>query len=196
MKNAWPVKCIAAGGRHYRGDSVDQNFDTYSMEYTFEDGTKLFMNGRTMPGCYQDFSSYAHGTKGLAVISNGGHWPSRARIYKGHAMTDENVIWSFGQEKNNPYVDEWKHLIAAIRNNEKYNEVERGAMASLVTSMGRMAAHTGQEITLEQMMNSEHEFAPDIEKLTLESESPLKADETGRYPIPLPGLEKSREYVS
>jgi len=196
MKNAWPVKCIAAGGRHYRGDSVDQNFDTYSMEYTFEDGTKLFMNGRTMPGCYQDFSSYAHGTKGLAVISNGGHWPSRARIYKGHAMTDENVIWSFGQEKNNPYVDEWKHLIAAIRNNEKYNEVERGAMASLVTSMGRMAAHTGQEITLEQMMNSEHEFAPDIEKLTLESESPLKADESGRYPIPLPGLEKSREYVS
>jgi hypothetical protein len=85
---------------------------------------------------------------------------------------------------------------SAIRNNEKYNEVERGAMASLVTSMGRMAAHTGQEITLEQMMNSEHEFAPDIEKLTLESESPLKADETGRYPIPLPGLEKSREYVS
>jgi hypothetical protein len=46
------------------------------------------------------------------------------------------------------------------------------------------------------MMNSEHEFAPDIEKLTLESESPLKADESGRYPIPLPGLEKSREYVS
>jgi predicted dehydrogenase len=196
MKNAWPVKVIANGGRHYRGDNVDQNFDTYSMEYTFEDGTKLFMNGRTMPGCYQDFSSYAHGTKGLAVISNGGHWPSRARMYKGHAMDDKNLIWSFGEEKNNPYVDEWKHLIAAIRNNEKYNEVERGCMASLVTSMGRMAAHTGQEITLEQMMNHDHEFAPEIEKLTLESESPLKADETGRYPIPLPGLEKSREYAT
>lgn len=196
MKNAWPVKCIAFGGRHYRGDSVDQNFDVYSMEYTFEDGTKLFMDGRTMPGCYQDFSSYAHGTKGIAVVSNGGHWPSRARIYKGHNMDDKNLVWSFGDEKNNPYVDEWKHLIAAIRNNEKYNEVERGCMASLVTSMGRMAAHTGQEMTLEQMMNCEHEFAPEIEKLTLESESPLKADEEGRYPIPLPGLEKTREYVS
>ncbi|MFO0978079.1 MAG: Gfo/Idh/MocA family oxidoreductase [Planctomycetaceae bacterium] len=196
MKNAWPVKCIAFGGRHYRGDSVDQNFDVYSMEYTFEDGTKLFMDGRTMPGCYQDFSSYAHGTKGIAVVSNGGHWPSRARIYKGHNLDDKNLVWSFGNETNNPYVDEWKHLIAAIRNNEKYNEVERGCMASLVTSMGRMAAHTGQEMTLEQMMNCEHEFAPEIEKLTLESESPLKADEEGRYPIPLPGLEKTREYVS
>jgi len=92
-------------------------------------------------------------------------------------------------------VDEWKHLIAAIREDQQYNEVERGCMASLVTSMGRMAAHTGQEITLEQMMNSEHEFAPDIQSLTLDSESPLKADADGFYPIPLPGLEKGREYA-
>ena len=195
MKNAWPVKCIASGGRHYRGDSVDQNLDTYSMEYTFEDGTKLFMNGRTMPGCYQDFSSYVHGTKGMAVVSKGGHWPSTARIYKGHNMDEKNLAWSFGNETNNPYVDEWKHLIAAIRNNETYNEVERGCMASIVTSMGRMAAHTGQEITLEQMMNHDHEFAPDIDKLTMDSPSPLPADEDGKYPIPLPGLEKSREYA-
>ena len=196
MKNAWPVKCKANGGRHYRGDSVDQNFDNYSMEYTFADGTKLFVSGRTIPGCYQEFASYAHGTKGLGVISSASHWPSRARIYKGHNEDDANLAWQFPQpEKNNPYVDEWKHLIAAIRNDEKYNEVERGCMASIVTSMGRMAAHTGQEMTLEQMMNCEHEFAPDIESLTLESASPLQADEEGKYPIPMPGLEKNREYA-
>jgi len=196
MKNAWPVSCKANGGRHYRGDNVDQNFDNYSMEYTFDDGTKLFVNGRTIPGCHQEFASYAHGTKGLGVISSASHWPSRARIYKGHNEDAKNLAWEFPQpEKNNPYVDEWKHLIAAIRNNEKYNEVERGCMASVVTSMGRMAAHTGQEITLEQMMNCEHEFAPDIDKLTLESESPLMADAEGKYPIPLPGLEKTREYA-
>ena len=63
-------------------------------------------------------------------------------------------------------------------------------MASLVTSMGRMAAHTGQEMTLEQMLNCEHEFAPEIEKLTLESESPLKADEEGRWV-----REAAREYA-
>lgn len=196
MKNSWPVSCKASGGRHYRGDNVDQNFDTYSMEYTFDDGTKLFVNGRTIPGCYQEFASYAHGTKGLGVISSASHWPSRARIYTGHKEDEAKIAWQFPQpEKNNPYQDEWKHLIAAIRNDEKYNEVERGCMASIVTSMGRMAAHTGQEMTLEQMMNCEHEFAPDIESLTLESESPLKADEEGRYPIPMPGLEKTREYA-
>ena len=196
MKNDWPIRCRASGGRHYRGDNVDQNFDTYSMEYTFKDGTKLLVNGRTIPGCHQEFASYAHGTKGLGVISSSSHWPSKAKIYKGHNEDESNLVWQFPQpETNNPYVDEWKHLIAAIRNDEKYNEVERGCMASIVTSMGRMAAHTGKEITLEQMMNCEHEFAPDIDKLTLDSPSPLQADSEGRYPIPLPGLETTREYA-
>ena len=41
-----------------------------------------------------------------------------------------------------------------------YNEAKRGVEASLVTSMGRMAAHTGQEITFDEMLNCEHEMAP------------------------------------
>src|SRR5262249_11054642 len=43
MKDAWPVKAQGVGGRHYRGDKIDQNFDSYGVEYTFADGTKLFM---------------------------------------------------------------------------------------------------------------------------------------------------------
>src|SRR5574340_501441 len=39
MKDAWPVKAQALGGRHYRGDAVDQNLDPYSIEYTYPDGT-------------------------------------------------------------------------------------------------------------------------------------------------------------
>src|SRR5881296_2293310 len=41
MKNAWPVKAQALGARHYRGNHVDQNFDVYSVEYTFADGSKM-----------------------------------------------------------------------------------------------------------------------------------------------------------
>ncbi|MCP4788062.1 MAG: Gfo/Idh/MocA family oxidoreductase [Fuerstiella sp.] len=196
MKNAWPVEAKALGGRHYRGEAVDQNFDVYSIEYTFEDGTKLFVGGRTMPGCHSEFASFAHGSKGLGVISSRSHWPSRARIYKGHNMDKNNLTWEYPQpEKHNPYQAEWEHLVTAIREDQTYNEVQRGCMASVVTSMGRMAAHTGQVITLDQMMNSEHEFAPGIEKLTLESESPLKAKADGKYPIPYPGLIKNREYA-
>jgi len=85
-------------------------------------------------------------------------------------------------------------LIEAIRSDKPYNEVERGAKASLVTSMGRMAAHTGQIVTFDQMMNCEHEFAPDVDKLTLDGPAPLQAGADGRYPVPQPGIIKNREY--
>lgn len=194
IKDAWPVEAKAAGGRHYRNDYVDQNFDTYEIEYTFEDGTKLFMNGRTIPGCHQEFASYAHGTKGCAVISQSGHAPSKARTYSGQKMTPKNLIWKCKDKEPDPYQLEWNDLIKAIREDQPYNEVERGVKASLVTSMGRMAAHTGQVITYDDMLNSEHEFAPGIELLTRNSPSPLIADANGKYPIPQPGILADREY--
>jgi len=48
---------------------------------------------------------------------------------------------------------------------------------------------------LKQMMSHKHEFAPGIDKLTMDSPSPLLADAEGKYPVPMPGLVKDREYV-
>jgi predicted dehydrogenase len=64
MKDAWPVKAQTIGGRHYRGECIDQNFDNYATEYTFADGTKLFFGSRCVTGAYSEFASYVHGTKG------------------------------------------------------------------------------------------------------------------------------------
>src|SRR6185312_14594635 len=55
MKDAWPVRAKASGARTYREGNIDQNFDTYSVEYTFDDGTKLSLEGRNIPGCHQEF---------------------------------------------------------------------------------------------------------------------------------------------
>ena len=161
MKDAWPVKAQAVGGRHYRGDNIDQNFDHYAVEYTFADGTKLWLDGRNIPGCLDEFASYAHGTKGSAVISTASHSPAKCRIYKGHNQVRADQVWRYPPPEANPYQLEWNDLIAAIRQDRPYNEVKRGVEASLVTSMGRMAAHTGREITWDQILNSDHEFAPD-----------------------------------
>ncbi len=193
-KGAWPVKAQAIGGRHYRGNSLDQNFDTYSVEYTFPDGTKLFYYGRNMPGCHDEFASFAHGTKGTAVISTRGHAPGRVRTYKGHNMAKEDLLWAFPQPEKSPYQLEWDDLIDAIRNDKPYNEAKRGAEASLVSSMGRMAAHTGQIVTFDQVLNCEHEFAPEADKLTMDGPAPLKAGSDGKYPVPQPGIVTKREY--
>jgi predicted dehydrogenase len=194
MKGAWPIEAHATGGRHYRGDSLDQNFDNYSVEYTYPDGTKLFYYGRAMTGCRGGFDSYAHGTKGSAVISTRGHYPGKVRTYKGHNLDGSNLIWAFPQPEPNPYQLEWDDLIDAIRQDKPYNEAQRGAKASLVTSMGRMAAHTGQIVTYDEILNCKHEFAPDVNKLTMDSPAPLQAGTDGKYPVPQPGIIKKREY--
>ncbi len=195
MKGGWPIKAQATGARTYRENYIDQNFDTYSVEYTFEDGAKLLLEGRNIPGCHQEFASYAHGSKGAAVISTNSHTPAKCRISKTQNFGRKDITWAFPQPEPNPYQLEWDHLINAIRKDKLYNEVERGAMASLVTSMGRMAAHTGQVITLDDIMNCKHEFAPDVDKLTYDSPAPLQVDPSlGHYPYPQPGILRDREY--
>ncbi len=192
MKDAWPTEAKGGGGRHYRGNNIDQNFDSYSVEYTFADGAKMFMEGRNIPGCAQEFASYCHGTNGSAVISHSGHAPSKSRMYAAQDMK-ATPTWKCPEQEPDPYQLEWDDLLEAIKKDKSYNEVMRGAQASLVTAMGRMAAHTGQVITYDQMLNGDHEFAPDVDKLTLESDAPLKADAEGKYPVPTPGKNK-REY--
>jgi predicted dehydrogenase len=200
MKNDWPVSAQGFGGRHYRGDYVDQNFDVYTLEYTFADGAKMIIEGRCIAGCHNEFASYAHGSKGAAVISQSGHAPSYARIYKNQKISRDtknnpDVVWSCPKPEANPYQVEWDNLINSIRTDKPHNEVKRGVQASVTTSMGRMAAHTGQIITFDDMLNCEHEFAPGIESLVIGGKSPLPADANGKYPVPAPGIITDREYA-
>lgn len=201
MKGAWPVKAHALGGRHYRESPqgvtyVDQNLDTYSVEYTYGDGSKFTFGGRCINGCQRIYSSYLHGTKGCAVVSKSGDCGLPSSIHEGQDFSRDKVVWQseVPSDQRNPYQNEWEDLVNAIRNDEPFNEARRGVEASLVTSMGRMAAHTGTEITFDDMLNCEHEMAPGLDKLTMDSPAPLQADADGKYPIPMPGIIKKREY--
>lgn len=201
LKNAWPVKAQALGGRHYRTSPdgvayVDQNFDTYAVEYTFADGSKFDFDGRCMSGCNDLYSSYAHGSKGIAIVSKSGDCGMPSSIHQGQNPDRTSLVWEskVSPEERDPYQNEWNDLMDAIRNDKPYNEVKRGVEASLVTSMGRMAAHTGKEISYEDILNSDHEMAPDLDKLTASSSAPLLADADGKYPVPQPGRFGKREY--
>jgi len=198
MKNAWPVKVQTLGGRHYRGADVDQNFDNYSADYTFGDGTKMLLEGRCMYGCLPIYASYAHGTKGYAVVSKNGDCGEPSSTYKGYKEDHSKLLWTSTDKVNpaekNPYVNEWNDLMDAIRDDKPYSEVKRAVQASVVTSMGRWAAHTGQEITYEQMLNDAHEYAPNVDKMTMNGPAPVMSDPEGRYPIPQPGICTKTEY--
>jgi len=202
MKDAWPVEAKSVGGRHYRGDYIDQNFDNYATEYTFADGTKFLMEGRCMTGAQTEFASYCHGSKAAATISTSGHSPAHCRTFKDQRIANNNIAWRYRNHvkgkgpdwEPSPYQLEWDHLMTAIRENKPYNEVKRGVEASVVTSMGRMSAHTGRIVTYKQMLECPHAFAPDADTLTLSSAAPIMPDKNGRYPIPEPGIKIDREY--
>src|SRR5580700_5865563 len=201
MKNEWPVKAQALGGRHYKVSPegvayVDQNFDTYSVEYTYSDGTKFFMDGRCMNGCEEIYTSCLHGTKGMGIASKSGDCGLPSSLYKSQTATAANLIWEskVRPEEKDPYQNEWNDLVDAIRDDKPYNEVQRGVEASLVSSMGRMAAHTGREVTFDQMLNCDFEMSPNTDKFTMDSPAPLVADADGRYPVPKPGIVTTREY--
>src|SRR5207302_4747125 len=150
-------------------------------------------DGRCIEGAQDVYYSFIHGTRGCAVASRGGDCGAPSSIYKGLSEKRENRIWQ-STDHTGPYQNEWNDLMHAIVNDQPYNEVKRGVEASVTTSMGRMAAHTGQEITFEEMLNCEHEFAPGVDKFTMDSSPPLRADTDGRYPIPKPGIVKHQEY--
>ncbi len=201
MKNAWPVKAQALGGRHYkatpRGDVyVDQNFDSYSVEYTFPDGTKFIQEGRCMAGTHGIYSSYGHGSKGMAIMSSHGDCGLPSITYSSQSPEPSKKIWESDvpPDERNPYQNEWDDLIDAIRDDKPFNEAARGVKATAVSSMGRKAAHTGQEITFEEFLNSDEEYAPDVDKMTMDSSAPVESDAQGFYPTPEPGRKGNSEY--
>jgi len=201
MKDAWPIRAEALGARHYRQSPdgipyIDQNLDVYAVEYTFADGSKFNFDGRCITGCQDVYSSAVHGSKGMAIVSKYGDCGMPSSTYKGQLPRRTNQLWESKTkpEEQNPYHNEWVDLLDAIRNDKPYNEAKRGIEASLVTSMGRMAAHTGQAVTYEDILDSDHEFAPGLDKITNDSPAPLQLAANGKYPVPQPGLTTKREY--
>ncbi len=183
-KGAWPVAAQGMGGRCYK--ETGNQFDHYTVEYTFADGAKLFAFSRHMKGCWQTYSDYIHGSKGSAVTmaSLGDPQP---KIYNCQDMVKKNVIWEFGKPDPNPYHVEWQVLLDAIRRNKKHNEARRAGEAEIVALMGRMAAHTGKYVTWDQVMKSGYQYVKNVDAMTYDTPAPIECDKDGIYPAPQPG---------
>ena len=92
-------------------------------------------------------------------------------------------------EDPNHYQVEHDVLFKAIREDTPHNEAERGAHATLVAILGRMATYSGKPVTWEQALNSELALAPS--GYTFDSDPPTLPDADGRYAIPMPGVSQA-----
>ncbi len=186
IKDAWPVSAQGQGGRQVRTEP-DQLFDHYAVEYSFADGTRMFLQGRQIAGCWEYCGNVIDGAKGSAI---GNGWGQRPAIYKGHKRTRQDLIWTYKGPECNDYQAEHDVLFDAIRRDKPHNETEHCAKAAMAGIIGRMAAESGKEITWDQAIQSNLELAPGLDQFTMDSNPPAMPDAQGHYPIAVPGMTK------
>ena len=118
-KGAWPVKAQGMGGRCF--EQAGNQFDHYTVEYTFADGAKLFCFSRHMNSCWETYADYVHGAKGSAVIMSNLAQP-KPRIFASQRIEEDTPVWEYGKNDPNPYDVEWQLLVEAIRQDKRHNE--------------------------------------------------------------------------
>jgi predicted dehydrogenase len=177
VKDAYPVSANGQGGRQVRtGMDHGQIFDHHFVEFTYEDGTKLFSQCRHIPDCWNEVSEHVHGTEGRGDISG-------AAIFN----SSGSRTWAFGEGGGEGHQQEHHDLFSALRRGEIPNEGEFGAMSTMTAILGRMATYSGNEITMKDAIESVLVESSTDEYHSMSDTPPVLPDEQGNYPIPMPG---------
>ena len=79
-------------------------------------------------------------------------------------------------------------MIGSIRAGTPVNHQDTMIDSTYMAVMGQISVYTGKPVTWEQMMAADFEFEPKVEEVTLRMEPPTLPDESGNYPLPIPGV--------
>ncbi len=154
-----PVKAVGFGSR-LRRVTGDQ-YDNFSVDYTFENGIHFHSMCRQINGCVNNVSERIQGSKGSTNCSNTIMDLAGTEVWKYQYPLDKD-----GKPTNNvsvdPYVQEHIDLVTAIRTAQPFNELENTAISTLVAIMGRISAYTGKETSWDEMMNSDLKLGPKV----------------------------------
>ena len=147
-----PTRAVGLGGRQVRtGAEYGHIFDHFAIEYEYPEDVFCFSLCRQIDGTDGRVDESIHGTDGVAFVR-----PGAAEIRGANP-------WRFEDANPNPYVQEHRHLIAAMTSGSRgahLNEARTVAESTLTAIMGRMSAYTGKAVTWEQALNSELDLSP------------------------------------
>ncbi len=129
-----------------------QIYDHFSVEYEYDNGTRMFSQCRQIEGCTNRVSEFVMGSKGT---SDPNRWikPKDGEQWRAPGSTD-------------PYVVEHADLIRSIRMRQPANEARQVAESTLTAIMGRESAYSGQELTWDEMLNSKRNLQPETYEFT------------------------------
>lgn len=176
MNGVMPKWCHGLAGRSSSfGEVYGDMFDHNTAVYEYESGARAYMMCRTQFGCYYDYSDQVQGTKGRLNLQ-------RCRI------EGENP-WRYNGPKCNPYFEEQKALVNAVKTGQPINCGDYMVPSSMMVLLGQYACYDGNAISWEQMEKSDYLFGGQLpDDVSFETESPAQPDETGNYPLPMPGM--------
>ncbi|MCC6679244.1 MAG: Gfo/Idh/MocA family oxidoreductase [Phycisphaerales bacterium] len=142
-----PVKATAMGGRQVRtGPEYGNIFDHFAVEYEYPGGVTMTSMCRQIDGCASRVDEVVSGSSGVVKFGAGVIEGAQPFKYSGPDV--------------NPYVEEHKHLIEAVRGGPYINEARTVAESTLTAIMGRISAYTGQEVTWEKVLNARMDLSP------------------------------------
>lgn len=171
-----PIRCYGMGGRSSMVEQIYGNvFDHHAVIYEYANGVKLFAFCRTTTGCYDEYSSIVHGSKGKASIMGCRIWGE--------------TNWR-SQANGDPYQIEHNKLFAAIRSGTPINNGDYMVKSTMIAVMGQISCYTGIAITWEEINNSDFFYPPKPEDCRDDMEPPVKPGPDGSYPVYIPGKTK------
>jgi len=152
-----PVKAVGFGARHRR--VTGDQFDSFSVDFTYENGIHVHSMCRQMNGCANSVSETIRGTRGSSNCRNKILGPDGAKVWSFNYGKD-----SRGRARKNPkvsaYDQEHIDLVTAIRTKKPFNDAKGTAISTLAAIMGRITCYTGKQVTWDEMMNSKLRLGP------------------------------------
>ena len=175
IKDAWPVSAHGVGGRIAGSTDCSQNLDSYSIEYTFADGTKALVTGRYIPNCFNDFATFVHGTKCAAQFSGNIHAP-RCTSTRTSGSRPTTSPGSRRRRRSIPGRPNGTCSWTPSATTGRTTRPSACGLSNLAAIMGRAAVHIGKIVTWEEAMASKFQFCPNVAGLTADSPAPVHAD--------------------
>ncbi|MGB5609242.1 MAG: Gfo/Idh/MocA family oxidoreductase [Eudoraea sp.] len=176
----FPIHAQGMGGREVRkGKEFGQIFDHHFVEFTYPSGAVISSQCRHQKGCLDNVSESFMGTKGKIYTDS-----QNKGIITGY---DGSTIYEHqGNNDPNPYQTEHDALFASIKAGGVISDAEHAAKTTMTAILGRMATYSGQLITFEDALNKGRSLMP--ETYSWDTVPPVIPDESGFYPIPVPGV--------
>ncbi|MCX8036585.1 MAG: Gfo/Idh/MocA family oxidoreductase [Candidatus Sumerlaeia bacterium] len=178
MREEPPVMAHAMGGRAQLNDKkFGDVFDHTAVLYEYKNGVRLYGFVRTQYNCFNEYSVKVFGTKGRAFMI-------------GQNYIEGATKWEYERKKGEAggHQMEQNHLFAQLRAGKVFNNGLYMVRSTLAAILGQMAAYTGKRLLWTDAEKSNWAYEPAVADFN--TEPPVKPNEKGIYPVPVPGETK------